>query len=41
MTTETDLERSCEVVRFWTFVSDDKPFPFAEWPELRAGEDSR
>lgn len=22
-----------EIVAFWTFVSDEKPFPFADWPE--------
>ena len=26
------------VVRYWTFVSDDRPFPFAEWPAPKAGE---
>jgi hypothetical protein len=30
-----------EVVKFWTFVSDEKPFPFAEWPESRSGSDPR
>lgn len=22
-----------QIVVFWTFVSDEKPFPFAEWPQ--------
>jgi hypothetical protein len=30
-----------QVVRYWTFVSDDRPFPFAEWPALKHGEGAR
>ena len=26
-----------EIVRFWTFVSDEKPFPFSEWPGSDSG----
>ncbi|MBW2291751.1 MAG: DUF4389 domain-containing protein [Deltaproteobacteria bacterium] len=26
------------VVRYWTFVSDERPFPFTEWPAPKAGE---
>jgi hypothetical protein len=22
-----------DIVRYWTFCSEDKPFPFAEWPQ--------
>ena len=24
-----------DVIRFWTFVSEEKPFPFSEWPKGR------
>lgn len=27
-----------EIIRYLTFVSDDPPFPFAEWPEGRASK---
>jgi len=30
-----------EIVRFWTFVSDEKPFPFSEWPDAGSGSDPR
>lgn len=22
----------CEIVRYWTFDTEDKPYPFADWP---------
>lgn len=23
----------CDVVRYWTFDTEEKPYPFAEWPK--------
>lgn len=28
-----------QLVRFWTFVSDDKPFPFGDWPPSESREE--
>ena len=30
-----------QVVRYWTFVCDEKPFPFSDWPQPRAGSEGR
>ena len=30
-----------EVMRYWMFVSEEKPFPFSSWPEPQAGSKSR
>ena len=30
-----------DVIRYWTFVSEDKPFPFSEWPDARIRSDGR
>jgi len=27
----------CEIVRFWTFASETKPFPFSDWPSPDEG----
>ena len=30
-----------DVIRYWTFCSEDKPFPFSEWPQPDIGMEER
>jgi hypothetical protein len=34
-------EFAFEVMRFWTFVTEEKPFPFSPWPEAKIESESR
>ena len=28
-----------DIIRYWTFASEEKPFPFADWPSLEPTAD--